>query len=157
MTPHVGSHWVPVNMVVTSTPLSTHQPRVYAQPSDDTIKDHFTKYLNAYSTPGKFETKFISVSVKAAAKPVNLESKKKFNNQNAITDIMWDQVAERLGPGTSARGAEQDITILVTTHKTNKQLDCLNAVLLSIKAYFDVRHARRIPRADVIVEFRGRC
>ena len=36
----------------------------YAQPSDDTIKDHFTKYLNAYSTPGKFETKFISVKVK---------------------------------------------------------------------------------------------
>ena len=56
--------------------------------------------------------------------------------QKINSQMLWDQVAERLGAGTSASGAEQDITILVTTHKTNKQLDCLNAVLLSVKAYF---------------------
>jgi len=58
----------------------------YAQPSDDTIKDHFTKYLNAYSTPGKFETKFISLK---AAKTVNLESKKKFYSQHGQDKFVY--------------------------------------------------------------------
>ena len=33
VTPHVGPHWVPSNMVVTSTPLSTHQPRFWLNAS----------------------------------------------------------------------------------------------------------------------------